>query len=382
MKLTKRVIDALEIKDKKYVAWDDEVSKFGCVVYPTGKKTFMIQYRDKDGRTRKYTLGPFGTLTVDQARNMAREKLVDVLKGGNPALDKRAEALAPTVEEFCDTFMDDYARKKVKDSTLKEYQRCVDKFIKPELGKRKLKDITKADILKLHEKHGGIPYQANRTRGVLSKMFNYAEDLELRPDNSNPVLKVKPYPEKKRDRYLSPEELKALGKALKSCEETGTESPYMIAAIKLLILTGCRLGEIQTLKWDYIRGNAFFLPDSKTGAKKVYVGQPALEVLAGIERLEGNPYVICGAKEGQYLTDFQKPWRRIRKKAGLDKVRIHDLRHTYASVAVNSKESLQMTGKLLGHSNTATTERYAHLADDPAHQAADRVSGLIGEAMG
>ncbi|GHF22112.1 hypothetical protein GCM10017044_15270 [Kordiimonas sediminis] len=120
--------------------------------------------------------------------------------------------------------------------------------VKSYLPVTKLKDITKANILKLHEKHGDIPYQANRTRGVLSKMFNYAEDLELRPDNSNPVLKVKPYPEKKRDRYLSPEELKALGKTLKSCEETGTESPYMIAAIKLLILTGCRLGEIQTLK--------------------------------------------------------------------------------------------------------------------------------------
>ncbi|GHF22105.1 hypothetical protein GCM10017044_15260 [Kordiimonas sediminis] len=123
------------------------------------------------------------------------------------------------------------------------------------------------------------------------------------------------------------------------------------------------------------------MPDSKTGAKKVFVGQPALDVLATIERLEGNPYVICGSKEGQYLTDFQKPWRRIREKAGLDKVRIHDLRHTYASVAVNSKESLQMTGKLLGHSNTTTTERYAHLADDPAHQAADRVSGLIQNSL-
>ena len=156
-----------------------------------------------------------------------------------------------------------------------------------------------------------------------------------------------------------------------------TETPYMIAAFKTLLLTGCRLGEIQTLKWDYIQGNALKLPDSKTGAKKVFLGQQVLEILSSVDRVEGNPYVFIGAKEGGYITDFQKPWRRIRKEAKIEDVRIHDLRHTFASYAVQGGETLHITGKLLGHSQAQTTSRYAHLADAPMHEAADRVTDAI-----
>ena len=176
---------------------------------------------------------------------------------------------------------------------------------------------------------------------------------------------VKKNREVKRERYLSPTEITQLGQAMRDCERDGTESPYMVAALKLLILTGCRLGEIQQLKWEYIQGNSLNLPDSKTGAKKVYLGQTALEALAEIERQPGNPYVICGKLPGSYLTDFQRPWRRIRTRADLENVRIHDLRHTYASGAVSMGESLPMIGKLLGHTQVQTTARYAHLQDAP-----------------
>jgi len=380
MKLTKRVIDSAEIRDKAYELWDGEVKGFAVRIYPSGTKSYMIQYR-VNGKTDKNFFGKHGVLTPDEARKIAREKLVYIANGGNPAEDKRAHAKAPTLGGFCNYFMEHYAKQSLKPSTFKEYQRSIDNFIKPALGNRKLQDIVKADVTKLHHSHSERPYQANRTRGVLSKLFNYAEELGLRPDNSNPVTKVKPYKETKRERYLSAEEQKQLGETLRKCARDGSENPYMIAAFKLLLLTGCRLGEIQTLKWDYIRGNAIMLPDSKTGAKKVYLGQPALDVLANIEPKPNNPYVICGKFEGGYITDFQKPWRRIRKLAEIEDVHIHDLRHSFASGAVSMGESMPMLGKLLGHKDIKTTQRYAHLADAPMHEAADRVSQVISDAL-
>ncbi len=282
---------------------------------------------------------------------------------------------------FAITFLEHYCKASLKPSTFKEYERCIKLFIIPALGTRKLQDIAKADVAKLHQDYSEKPYQANRTRGVLSKLFNYAEELGLRPDNSNPATKIKPYTEKKRERYLSPEEFSRLGVTLNDCALNGTESPYMIAAIKLLIFTGCRLGEIQTLKWEYIRGNAIHLPDSKTGAKKIYLGQAALDVLAELSPQTDNPYVICGKLDGSYITDFQKPWRRMRKQADIEDVRIHDLRHSFASGAVSMGESMPIIGKLLGHTQIQTTQRYAHLADAPMHEAADRVSQTISDAL-
>ena len=188
-------------------------------------------------------------------------------------------------------------------------------------------------------------------------MFSLAEGWGIRPDGSNPCLHVKKYVEQKRARFLSPEEFAALGKALREVEQDGSETQAAIDAVRLLMLTGCRLGEIMTLKWDYVdlKARELRLPDSKTGAKIVHFGKTAAAVLKGIEKLENNPYVITGKKEGSRLTDLQHPWRRIRAKAGLDDVRIHDLRHSYASGALALGEGLPMIGKLLGHTQVQTT---------------------------
>ncbi|WP_308911507.1 tyrosine-type recombinase/integrase [Pseudokordiimonas caeni] len=380
-KLTKRIVDAAEvIPGKDNLIWDSEVPCFALRVYPSGVKSYIIQYRVA-GRTQKMVLGKHGVLTPDEARTLAKERLVDVAKGGNPSREKRKYAQAPTLNQLCDRFLTEYVPDRCKPTTQREYTRNVEMFIKPEMGMLKVQDITRQDVAKFHTGLKHIPYQANRSLGVLSKLFNLAEEWGLRPDGSNPTRHVKKFPEEKRERFLSPDELTVLGQTLRDCEADGTESPYMVAAIKLLILTGCRLGEIQTMKWDYIRGNALMLPDSKTGAKKVYLGQPALEVIAEIERQDDNPYVICGNIPGNYLTDFQKPWRRIRARAGLDDLRIHDLRHSFASGAVSMGESLPMIGKLLGHTQVQTTARYAHLADAPMHEAADRVSTAINQAL-
>ena len=278
--------------------------------------------------------------------------------------------------------MSDYVPSRCRPSTTKEYRRNIDLFILPALGRLKVADISRVHIADLHNAHRDKPYQANRTLGVLSVMFNQAEIWGLREDGSNPCRHVKKYAEKKRERYLSPEELNRLGDTLRKLELDGTESQAAIDALRLLILTGCRLGEIQTLKWEYVRGNIIYLPDSKTGAKRVYLGKGALEVLANIEQQDGNPYVIPGTRPGSHLTDMQKPWRRIRKAAGLEDVRIHDLRHTFASNAVGLGESLPMIGKLLGHTQQQTTQRYAHLAEDPMQAAADRVSSELSRLIG
>jgi integrase len=226
-----------------------------------------------------------------------------------------------------------------------------------------------------------IPYQANRTLGVLSKMFNLAEVWGLRPDGSNPCRHVKKYPEEKRERFLDAEELARLGQALREIEAEDSETASVIAAIRLLTLTGCRLTEILTLKWEYIEGETIHLPNSKTGRRAVYLGTAAREVLNGIEKQPDNPYVITGKKPGSHLTDLQHPWQRVRKRAGLEDVRIHDLRHSFASSAVTLGEGLPMIGKLLGHTQVQTTARYAHLAADPVKSAAERVSETLASAM-
>jgi len=270
-----------------------------------------------------------------------------------------------------------------KPSTQAEYKRSVELFINPRLGTRKVTDIERRDIADLHHSLRHIPYQANRTLGVLSKMFNLAEVWGLRPDGSNPCLHVKKYPEQKRERFLSPEEFAELGKALRAVEQDGSETESAVAAIRLLMLTGCRLSEIMTLKWEHVdlARHELRLPDSKTGAKVVHFGKTAADVLKGIARLDDNPYVVTGRKPGSRLTDLQHPWRRIRDKANLPDVRIHDLRHSYASGALALGEGLPMIGKLLGHTQVQTTARYAHLANDPVKLAAGRVSDTIGAAI-
>lgn len=380
-KLSKRTVDALQARTTDYFVWDSELPGFGVRVMPSGRKSYLIQYRDSGRRTRRKGVGKHGTVTAEEAKKHARELLASVAHGGNPAEETLRKRDASTVEQLCKRFLSDYVPSHCKDSTAKEYKRCVDLFIKPAIGRVKVEDLQRSHIAELHHKHRDKPYQANRTLGVLSVMLNQAEVWGLRPDGSNPCRNVKKYEEKKRERFLSNEEFERLGNVLAALESEGGQARAAINAVRLLILTGCRLGEIQKLKWEYINGNILSLPDSKTGAKRVYLGPAALEVLKNIEKVKGNPYVITGKLKGAHLTDLQRPWRRIRKMADLADVRIHDLRHSFASTAVNTSEALPMIGKLLGHSQIQTTARYAHLADNPVQMAADRISSEIARLM-
>jgi integrase len=380
-KLTKRTVDALETGAKDYFVWDTLIAGFGVRIMPSGAKTYQAQYR-KGGRTRRIALGRHGNITVEEARLLAKEVLGDVAKGENPAEDIAQHRKAPTVAALCERFFEGHVMERCKPSTQGEYRRAIDMFINPAIGNFRLVDVERKDVAELHHKFRHKPYQANRTLGVLSKMFNLAEIWGLRPDGSNPCRHVPKYREHKRERYLSQLELQRLGQVLSEAEQDGSETPYIIAAFRLLLLTGCRLGEIQTLQWNFITDDGMELPDTKTGARRIPLPNAARAVLSTLQRVAENPYVIAGKMPGKHATDFQHPWRRIRERAGLTGVRIHDLRHTYASNAVSSGMPIQMVGRLLGHTQIQTTMRYAHLADDPVKQAAEenaeRLSALVG----
>jgi integrase len=423
-KITKRLVEAAEVREKDYIICDNELRGFAVRVLPSGKRYYLVQYRIGT-RYRRMSIGQHGVLTAETARRTAFNLLAAVKDGKDPAGDRQDGRKALTVAELARRFDEEHIAVRLKPGTAREYRRNLRRFILPAIGRLKVADATKADIARLHHELRHIPYQANRNLEVISKMFNLAELWGLRPDGSNPRRHIKKYPEEKRERYLSPAELAALGAAFFRAEQEGVEDPYAIAAIRLLIFTGCRLNEIMTLKWSHVEfaARCLRLPDSKTGARIVHLGAPALEVLSGIERRPDNPWVICGKKPGARRTDLQPPWRRLRKRAtvllwsrseatpeaalvvrlesklgrepthdeclataeneglelptGLGDVRIHDLRHSFASGAIALGESLPMIGKLLGHTQVQTTARYAHLATDPVKAAAERVSSSI-----
>jgi integrase len=332
IRISRRTVEALEPQDRDVDHYDEDLKGFGVRVRPSGRKTYFVMMRHRCVM-RRFTIGTHGAVTVEAARLKAKQIISDLTIDKNPTEVQETVRNSVTVRSLGERFIDEYAPCHLKPSTRGEYKRCVEIFINPEIGTLKLISIERADIAKIHHQLCNIPYQANRVLGVLSIMFNLAESWGLRPQFSNPCRGVKKFKEFKRERFLSREELRRLGEALRIEEEL---APSAVNCIRLLLPTGCRLGEIQSLKWSYLDLHRClaFLPDSKTGRKTLYLGSVAVKLLRSIPRLKNNPYVITGDIEGQHLTDMHKPWRRIRKLANLPDVRIHDLRHTFASSGV------------------------------------------------
>ena len=373
-RITKRSVDAVRAGGTDTVYWDGELTGFGLRVRRSGRKSYVVQTRIA-GKLCWFTIGPHGPLNPDQARARALEILASAKKGIDPRdADARREA-EPNMADLGRRFLEEYVPVHCKPSTREEYRRSVRLFVDPVIGELRVPEVQRKDIAALHHGLRDKPYQANRTLGVLSKMFSLAEVWGWRPDGSNPCRHVKRYKEHKRERFLSPEETERLGQVLREAEE---EMPSAVAAFRLLLLTGCRLSEIQFLRWEYVKDDCIELPDAKTGGRVVPLGPEARAVLSAIPRDEDNPWVIAGRLPGSHLTDLQRPWRRIRKQAGLEDLRIHDLRHSFASRALALGESLTMIGKLLGHTQVQTTARYAHLARDSIQTAAARITGSIG----
>ena len=383
-RITKKTVDALTGRRREYMLWDADLKGFGVRVHPSGRRVYLVKYR-LNGRVIKKTIGPHGAIPPAAARARAAEIITAAMTGR----DLAGRVLSPptdttTMHELAGRFLDEHVPFRCKPSTAHSYGIAIRQHVVPRLGSRSVAGITRADVADLHHAMRATPYAANRTLGILSAMFSAAELWGLRPQGSNPCRYVKRFRERKRERFLSDAEYRRLGAVLREAESTGTESATAVAAIRLLMLTGCRLSEIMNLRWEDVSlpAGELRLRDSKTGAKRVHLGGPAVAVLRGMERKDGNPWVIAGRRPGTRIASLHFPWARIRRRAGLDDVRLHDLRHSFASGGLLVGEGLPMIGKLLGHSHVQTTARYAHLADDPVKAAADRIASRIAKVAG
>ena len=391
VKLTKRSVEALEPHDKTYTVRDAELSGFSVRVYSNGRRAFFYRYRVGGGRgapIREPKIGDFGQLTVDQARGIAKDWAAEVRRGGDPMAVRQLEREAPSMSALFDRYLSEHAAKRKKASSLRNDTRMIEKRLRPHFGSMRVKDVTRQKIRAYHTSLEATPYEANRQLALLSKVFTFAADeLEWIGRADHPVKGVQRFQERGRRRYLSEAEMARLGGALRLAERGELErsiSPYAIAMLRLLVLTGARHSEILELRWDEVnldRG-CLELSDSKTGAKEVFLPPAARQLLAGLPRQSGNPHVIVGKKPGSHLVNVKDSWAVIRRAAALDDVRIHDLRHTFASLGARAGMSLPLIGALLGHRSPQTTARYAHLADNPLRDAAETIGTGIPDAFG
>ncbi len=378
-KLTKAFVDGLEPQPKDYFVWDAEPRGFGVKVTPKGRKVYVAQFRVAGvGNAKRMTVGIHGEIFVQQARLIAADALSSARKGNDPTATLKAQKKAVTVSEAMDRFFDEHVRQRLKASTIESYELLRRVHLEPAFGKLRLVDMTRDRVSKFHTKYSHQRYSGNKLLAVLSKFFNWCEANELMTQGSNPCRYVPKYKEEGRERFLNAEELVRLRFVMATAEEDGLACKSAVDAIRLLLLTGARRDEILKLKWEYVDFalGTLNLPDSKTGKKSIVLSQAALAVLSNLERSK-NPFVIPGKKPNAHLVNLKAPWHRIREAAGLPGVRIHDLRHTFASHAINNGAPLELISKLLGHSQLQTTQRYAHLQHDRLRDTADAVAASV-----
>jgi integrase len=369
--ITKSVVDGMKPEE---IIWDIKLIGFG-VRFQRRDKVFVYKCRIGN-RQRWFAIGKYGQpWTVAEAENRVKVIQGDIAKDLDPAAIRDERVSNPTLRQAGAIFLETVVSKRRKGTQIL-YNDFLNRLIYPKLGDVKVAQIKFSDIVILHYGLRKTPITANRVIASLSALFSWCEKCGLRPRHSNPVQGVERFPEKSKERFLSSRELGRLGIALTRAERNNTESIFVLAAIRLLIFTGCRRNEILELQWKHIifESAMLLLPETKTGARPVYLSEPALSVLAGLPKVSKNSFVIVGDKEGQHLVNLRKPWLRICKVARFRDVRIHDLRHSFASVVVNGGASLPIIGKLLGHAKSSTTEKYSNFAADPVR--------AVNEAMG
>lgn len=409
-KLTKAFVDRLAVTEPgvRVLTFDSELVGFG-VRTTASARTFFVQYRAGTGRTapkRRVSLGQYGPLTVEQARRMARLVLAEVAQGSDPAANRDAARKAPTIGALGVEYLSDVDARR-KPSTAVEYRRLWKKHVNSALGGKRVADVTPSDVAKLHRTLSDTPYIANRVLALLGAFFTYSERQGIRTKNTNPAHEVSAFNETSRERFLTPAEVARLGAALTTAEVIGLTpapvfcrkatrldtvkyrpksagtpipaNPFAVAAIRFLLLTGWREGEALTLKWADVNldnGRAT-LGDTKTGKSQRAIGAPARLLLASLPRTAGCPFIFPGRSADSHLVDISRLWYSVRHAANLDDVRLHDLRHSFASVSASSGGSLLLIGRLLGHRDVATTAKYAHLFDDPIRAAADSAADQL-----
>ncbi len=387
MNLTKLKIDAFRYEGRRIVTkqgkvrwtrdvrWDDKVPGFGLRITPNGRKSFVLSYRI-NGTKRLMTLGDYGTLTLEQARDKAILAKGKVLDGQDPLEARQDTRDAPTMADLEQDYLERHAEKHKRPDGVTDDRSALKNIIRPALGSKRVGAVRRRDIEQLHQRLKATPVRANRVLSLLSKMFSLAMQWDWRADN--PCRGIQKFHEEKRERWLKTDELRRLTGALdKSTNRRAAD------AVRMLILTGARKGEVLKAEWeqiDFERG-VWTKPSAHTKQKRtehVPLSAAALTLLKGMrDRDPAGRYLFPGDKPGQPLQDIKRFWAQVCREAELESVRIHDLRHTFASHLVSSGLSLELVGRLLGHTQAATTMRYAHLADDPLREAANRFGNIV-----
>jgi integrase len=408
IKIGRRALSALPAVTHATIFYDTDLTGFGLKASPTGALSYIVEYRPGAGgrsvSKRRMVVGTPKNLTPEEARSQASGILARVRLGDDPAAERSIARKAETISDLLTSFMDDHIRAKRKARTAKLFQGYIDNHIEPALGTRKAPSLVRADIERLHKTIGKTnPVTANRVLALIGATYSYGLRSGHLPDRmANPASGIEKFREAVRERFLTEPELLRLGEAIREAETVGIPwvkqskskharksenritniGPHAAAALRLLIFTGARLREILDLRWDHVdfQRGLLFLPDSKTGKKTIVLGAAALAVLENLPHI--GKFVIAGTDNEKPRADLQRPWALVSKRADLAGLRLHDLRHSFASVGAGSGFGLPVIGKLLGHSNSKTTERYAHLAADPLRRASNAISGSIAKAMG
>jgi len=359
----------------EYAIHDTKLPGFGIRVRSNGKAFWFVRPRRR-GRSRRIMLGSLSALDAATARKQAKQLLVEISLDGLPR--KRKIAKSPTLAEFVNTYWSDIARGWKPSTTQRNWQAWINALLS-EFGPCRVASVTREDIVRWRDGCAGADAcRFNRAVPVLSSLFQYAEALKITPKGSNPCRGIPRYKTQPLERYLTPKEFLRLGRELAQAE---AEFPAQVTIIRLLLFTGARISEIRDLQWDWVKPPHLILPDSKTGPKVIYLNSQAIAALTSVKRTRNCPFVFPSASLNRPIT-IERWWARFRRQCALPDVRIHDLRHTFASVAIAQNVQLTTIGTLLGHMLPETTARYAHLADDHIAEAAQRVSGLLAQAIG
>jgi integrase len=406
IKLTKTVADGAAPRKSSYVLFDSIITGFGLRVFPSGTKTWILEYRSNGGGRnedkKRFKIGSAKDLTADEARKIAKLKSSEVVVGLDPQGLKADIRSALTIRELSTLFLENNIEVRRTQNTIESYRNAIENYILPAFGSMKADAVEGTDVEKLHNSLRATPSTANKALAVVSSMFSYGSKMKLIKKRENPAFGVEKFPEVEKERYLTTEELIRLEATLSLAESIGlpwvikkgepskhlpktnrntVTSPHVTAAIRLLMLTGARLREILELEWAIVElhNGVLRLSKSKSGKKDIILSQPAVEVLKNIRPI--GKFVIASDSAGtaneKPRADIKRPWSQICRHAGLSDVRLHDLRHTFASHGVNEGLGIAIVSRLLGHKNISTTMRYAHLENENLKLGANKIGQRV-----
>jgi len=384
-RISKRLLHGLQATDRDYIVWDGELPGFGVRVRPSGSKSYVVQYRAGRGRkapSRRMTIAAVSKLPPEEARGIAKRIIGDVARNDDPAADRTRKRREMTMREVASLYLADHVKAHNKPSWAREIELILNARILPAFATRRIGDLSRAEIKRWHSRMAASPYRANRCLAVLRKMLSLAHrEWELRDDN--PASGIQPFPEKRRERFFGPEELKAVGRWLAQVERDSSEHRAFILATRLLLLTGMRLGEVTTAHWSDVdlAANLVRLQDAKSGARAVPLNSQAVAFLANVKQ---RGTYVCGLDEGNRLMnrfDYHAFWRRLMAATGLVNARPHDCRHTFATLGAMAGGTAFTLRDLLGHKTVAVTAGYVARTVDPVRALSEDVGGRIGPAL-